>query len=253
MEHRGDRPAGTSGIEPGASQAPAVSGAEPLRIAVELGSRRAFATALDWPGWCRSGKSESQAIENLLAYRLRYAAVLARAGQSTARIPEPMALVLPPDPRPLVVERLAGGSGTDFGAPGQPADDESRPTTSADGARLAAILAACWEAFDVISGSAPESLRKGPRGGGRDRSKIVAHVIEAEAGYYARRLGVRHPAFAPDDVVARDALRADILAVLRAPSDGGPVVEKGWTVRFAARYMAWHVLDHAWEIEDRRP
>ena len=77
------------------------------------------------------------------------------------------------------------------------------------------------------------------------------HVVEAERSAYARKLGVRHPPFAPDDLPARDALRADILAAMRMPSDGRPVIERGWTVRFAARYMSWHVLDHAWEIEDR--
>lgn len=32
---------------------------------------------------------------------------------------------------------------------------------------------------------------------------------------------------------------------------GAPVVEKGWPPRYAARRIAWHVLDHAWQIEDR--
>ena len=30
-----------------------------------------------------------------------------------------------------------------------------------------------------------------------------------------------------------------------------PAVEKGWLPRYAARRIAWHVLDHAWEIEDK--
>ena len=210
-------------------------------MALELGAKRVFATALDWPGWCRGGTDEPGAIEALLAYAPRYAAVVARAG-----------MAIPPDPVPAVVERLAGGSGTDFGAPGVMAEDERRPTTAAEGERLAAVMTACWAAFDEIAAASPESLRKGPRGGGRGRSKMVEHVVEAERGAYARRLGVRHPPFSADDVTARDALRSDLLAVLRTPSDGGPVVEKGWTVRFATRYMAWHVLDHAWEMEDRR-
>lgn len=211
-----------------------------LRVALEIGPKHTFATALDWPGWCRRGKGELAAIDTLLDYAPRYTAVVARAG-----------LALPADPGVEVVERLPGGSGTDFGAPGAVAADEARPTTAADGERLAQILAACWAAFDAVAAGAPEHLRKGPRGGGRDRSKIVEHVVECDRGYYARRLGVRHPPFAPDDAAAVAALRSDILAVIRAPSDGAPVVEKGWRVRFAARYIAWHVLDHAWEIEDR--
>jgi hypothetical protein len=212
-----------------------------IRIAVELGAKRTFATALDWPGWCRGARGgEGEAIDALLDYAPRYAAIVDRTG-----------LALPDDPTAAVVEQLRGGSGTDFGAPGVPARDESRPTTAAEGERLATILAACWAAFDEIAAGAPEVLRKGPRGGGRDRSKIVEHVVECDRGYYARRLGVRHRPFPPGDATALAALRADILAVLRTPSDGAPVVEKGWTVRFAARYIAWHVVDHAWEIEDR--
>jgi len=212
---------------------------EKLRLATEQGKRRTFATALDWPGWCRSGRGETAAIETLLSYAPRYAFVVAGAGTD-----------LPVTFDIVVEERLAGGTGTDFGAPTVPADDETRPISAEEAERLARIMERCWWTFDRVATGAPESLRKGPRGGGRDRSMIVEHVVEAERGY-ARRLGVRHRPFAPDDTEALAALRGDILVVLRAPSDGAPVVEKGWTVRFAARYMAWHLLDHAWEIEDR--
>ncbi len=211
-----------------------------VRVALEVGTKWTFATALDWPGWSRRGKGEHAALDALLDYLPRYAPVVARAG-----------LALPPDPVPEVVERLPGGAGTEFGAPGAVAADETRPTTAEDGARLADILVACWAAFDDIAAGAPEALRKGPRGGGRDRSKIVEHVVECERAYYGRRIGVRHKPFPYGDPAAVAALRDEMLAVLRAPSDGSRVVEKGWTVRFAARYMAWHVLDHAWEIEDR--
>ena len=33
--------------------------------------------------------------------------------------------------------------------------------------------------------------------------------------------------------------------------DGSVPVPKGWPHRYAARRIAWHVLDHAWEMEDR--
>lgn len=170
-----------------------VAAGSTLRVALEVGPKRVFATALDWPGWCRGGKGEAAALDALLAYAPRYAAVVARAD-----------LALPGEPAPVVVERLVGGTGTEFGAPGVRAKDEQRPTSAADGERLASVLAACWAAFDDIAAEAPEVLRKGPRGGGRDRSKIVAHVVEAERGAYARRLGVRHPPFAADDIAARD-------------------------------------------------
>jgi hypothetical protein len=94
-------------------------------------------------------------------------------------------------------------------------------------------------------------LRKGPRGGGRDRDKMLQHVISAEAAY-ARKLGVLHKEPALGDTTAIKALRADIVDVLRTARSGDPLRENGWPPRYAARRIAWHVLDHAWEMEDRR-
>ena len=48
----------------------------------------------------------------------------------------------------------------------------------------------------------------------------------------------------PQDLELREA----IAAVVGGPSDGSPVVPNGWTTRYAARRIAWHVLEHAWEM-----
>ena len=48
-----------------------------------------------------------------------------------------------------------------------------------------------------------------------------------------------------------DDLRMEMLEILRAPSDGSTIAGKKWTARYAAHRVAWHALDHAWEIEDR--
>ena len=47
------------------------------------------------------------------------------------------------------------------------------------------------------------------------------------------------------------ALRDDLCAVLLGARDGEPLQPNGWTARYAVRRMAWHVLDHVWEIEDK--
>jgi hypothetical protein len=39
--------------------------------------------------------------------------------------------------------------------------------------------------------------------------------------------------------------------LLALPADGARPVPKGWLPRYAARRIAWHVLDHAWEMQDR--
>jgi len=210
-------------------------------VFLEVGKKRVFACALDWPGWCRAGKDEDLALEALAAYAPRYAVVPERAGIAyPARVAENLE----------VVERLPGSATTDFGAPGEVAGADARRATRAQAERLSALVVTSWAAFDEVRAGAPATLRKGPRGGGRDRDKMVDHVLGAEAAY-ARKLGVKHRQPAIDDQAAIAALRDDTVAVLLAPSDGSPPLPKGWPSRYAARRIAWHVLDHAWEIEDR--
>ena len=205
-----------------------------IRVMVEAAPKRVFVAALDWPGWVRGGKDEGLAVEALLTAAPRFAAVTAEAGLAF----DVGALDLD------VVERLPGGSGTEFGVPSSIAEADRAPVDAAEAARLAAIVEAAWVVFDRVAAGAPEELRKGPRGGGRDRTKIVGHVNEADAAY-ARELGLTSR---PKEV---SALRTAMLEVLRAPSDGSPLAGRRWTQRYAARRIAWHALDHAWEIEDR--
>jgi hypothetical protein len=122
--------------------------------------------------------------------------------------------------------------------------------TKAQAERLAALVEASWTVFDRVAAGTPATLRKGPRGGGRDRDKMIEHVVGADHAY-AREIGVRLPEPTWTDRTAVDAERAAMLEVLRAPSDGGPLADRKWTQRYAARRIAWHALDHAWEMEDR--
>ena len=212
-------------------------------IYFEVGAKKVFACSLDWPGWCRSGRTDEAALEALAAYAARYAPVAAAAG---TRFPKNAADDF------TVVERVGGNGATDFGVPGRPAKADSAPLTAAQARRQAALVEASWNTLAAVAKVAPAELRKGPRGGGRDRDKILAHVAGSDFGY-ARYLDVRHPA--PDDPNADPkavaALRAGVLDALRSARSGQPAGEKGWPPRYAARRIAWHALDHAWEIEDR--
>lgn len=210
-------------------------------VSIEAGARRCFACSLEWPGWCRSGKTEEEALQTLLAYAPRYAVVVATAG---LRFPAQA------QERADVVEHVKGSAATDFGVPGALAAADGQPLTRGGAARLASLVAASWQVLDDVAAGAPPTLRKGPRGGGRDRDAIVTHVLEAEAAY-ARKLGLRWKAATLGDEAAIAERRDAILTVLRRPSDGTPVVDKGWPPRYAARRIAWHALDHAWEIEDK--
>lgn len=153
-----------------------------------------------------------------------------------------------------VVERVPGGPTTAFAAPEcrRPfpqitAEVERAKVTPAAARRL---VTAAWATFDEVAAASPAELRKGPRGGGRDRDKLIDHVIGAET-VYARKLGVKLKQPAIDDIAAIEQLREAIGAVVGAPSDGSPVVPNGWTARYAARRIAWHVLERAWEMQDR--
>jgi hypothetical protein len=212
-----------------------------LEIGVEVGEKKAFVWAIDWPGWCRAGKTVELAREALVAYAPRYEVVVAAAGLTMPDI----------DGDALdVVVSTRGGSGTDFGVPSVITDTDRQRVTKRRAERLADLVEASWTVFDTVAGGAPASLRKGPRGGGRDRDKMIDHVIEADHAY-AREIGLRLPAPKRTDRTAVEAERAAVLEVLRTPSDGRPPADRKWTQRYAARRIAWHALDHAWEMEDR--
>jgi hypothetical protein len=198
-----------------------------VRVYLETGAKRTFASAADWPGWSRSGKDEESALENLAAYAPRY-----------ARVAKLAHIEFPLDGWNFnVVERLEGNATTDFGAPGVPARGESKPMTEGDAKRMVALLEASWKYLDNVRAKAPEALRKGPRGGGRDREKMYVHVLDAEVGY-APAIGLKLTQ--PDRKVLLETIRK-------------PQKDTRWPVAYAVRRIAWHALDHAWEMEDRIP
>ena len=216
----------------------------PTPVYLEQGSKKVFACALDWPGWARAARTEEEALEALAAYAPRYAPV---ADAAKVRFPKSAAAGIE------VVERVPGSATTDFGAPGTvPAADHQR-LTKANAERLAALVGGAWDVLDAVAARTPASLTKGPRGGGRDRDKMLNHVFESESGYL-RHVGLRLKAPAVGDSAAVGEVRTAFLDALRAAR--APEVElttKTWPWRYAARRVAWHALDHAWEMEDRTP
>jgi hypothetical protein len=211
-----------------------------IRVAIEAVPKRAFASAVDWPGWSRGAKTPERALEALVAYGPRYAPVAALAGVA---LPEGLELD--------ATEELEGDASTEFGVPGRLTAADREPLSNAEAERRSALVAAAWQTFDRVAAAAAEELRKGPRGGGRNRSRIVEHVVLSDHGY-CRELGLRVPAPDPADPASVARLRSAMLDVLRQPSDGEPIAHR-WTTRYAHRRIAWHALDHAWEIEDRAP
>jgi len=215
--------------------------AELNRVVIESGQKKVFASAIDWPGWSRSAKSEDEALETLARYGERYRKIAEGAEENG----------LPATPGDFnVVERLEGSGVTDFGVPDRVASCEGQPMTEAECERQLKLLRACWSEFGDVALKVSAELRKGPRGGGRDRDKIIDHVVQADRSY-SRRIGVRAPPFDSFDGNAVRAHHDAVFATIPLLRSGEPVQLNGWPVRYFIRRAAWHVMDHAWEMEDK--
>src|SRR5215472_5277626 len=224
-------------------------GANHIEVYLEIGRTRTFAVALDWPGWCRSGRDEAAALQALYDYGPRYARALSDT-QLRFRAPSEASDL-------VVVERLTGNATTNFGAPNLALSRDTRPIDPTELELWQVVLEACWQMFDTaVRAATGQRLRKGPRGGGRDLTKIIEHVRDVDASYLTSLGGKLKPS---DENTASQALapiRQAILTTLIAAARGEmparwPRGGVRWTPRYFVRRLAWHELDHAWEIEDR--
>jgi hypothetical protein len=217
--------------------------ADPVRVMIERGKKkRVVACAFDWPGWDRSTRIGQDVLAVLAAYRPRYAKVAQMAGYGAE---------FAATGEFEVVERLDGIGMTDFyGVSGRPARPEHDPMTDAECERKIALLQACWRTFDDFAARVSPELRKGPRGGGRDRDQTIRHVNGAEIYEYAPKVGVKVPLETRDDPEALRTYRASVVEGIRERHAGGEPA-RSWTLQFLIRRCAWHMLDHAWELEDR--
>ncbi len=214
-----------------------------LRVILEIGKkRRVVAGAVEWPGLDRWGKSEDDALDKLSSYVPRYAVVAERAGLksefSRGREVE-------------VIERVPGTSSTDFfGIAHVPSEFERTVVSEADLERRLDLLRACWAHFDEFATLVSAELRPGARGGGRSREEIVRHVYGSERHNWSPKVEVRTE---PGVMLTPEGLathRQRFLDAIRAYNAEGRLARK-WPIQFLIRRTAQHVMDHAWEMEDR--
>ena len=216
-----------------------------LRVILEIGKkRRVVAGAMDWPGLDRWGTSEDDAIAKLVSYLPRYTGVAERAGVAKAFARA----------RDIeVVERVPGSSSTDFwGIAHVPSQIEREVLSPTDLERRLDLLRACWAYFDDVAARVPAELLPGPRSAGRSRDQIIRHVILNEPGQFSRKVEVRTEL---DDLLTPKRLtkhRQDYLEAIRAYNEEGEPA-RTWPIQFLIRRTAHHVMDHAWEMEDRDP
>jgi hypothetical protein len=217
--------------------------ADPVRVMLEQGKKkRVVSCAFDWPGWDRSARIGQDVLAVLAAYRPRYAKVAELAGfgaefGATGEFE--------------VVEQVAGIGMTDYyGVSGRPATPEHDSMTDAECERKVALLQATWSTFDDMAARVSAELRKGPRGGGWPKDRIIRHVNGAEIDEFAPKVGVKVPLETRDDAEALAAYREDFVKGIREHHAHGEPA-RSWPLQFLIRRCAWHMLDHAWELEDR--
>ena len=218
----------------------------PVRTVVERGTKgkRAVAFSLDWPGWSRGATSAEFAVETLESYRERYRPVADLAGMAREFDAA--------GPLEIVEDRVGTGSTDFWGISFSPSSTEQGPMGEEEFDRAIRLLRACWAFFDGVAARVSPEMRKGPRGGGRDRNRIIRHTIRTESEDFAKQVGLRIPeeaALTPDGLRQH---RETYVAAMRAYNAGE--VERrmrSWTLPFLIRHSAFHTLDHAWEMEDK--
>jgi hypothetical protein len=216
-----------------------------LRVILEIGKkRRVVAGALDWPGLDRWGTSEDDATHKLLSYLPRYAGVAERAG---------MAKAFAKARDVEVVERVPGSSSTDFwGIAHVPSQFEREVLSATDLERRLDVLQACWAYFDDVAARVPAELLPGPRSAGRSRDQIMRHTYGSEPEQMSRKVEVRTPlevVLTPKGLAKH---REAYLGAIRAYNEEAKPA-RTWPIQFLVRRTAHHVMDHAWELEDRDP
>ncbi|WIG59005.1 MAG: hypothetical protein OJF49_001752 [Ktedonobacterales bacterium] len=217
--------------------------ANALRVMLEIGPRgkKVAAVAADWPGLERGAKTEEAAIERLQSYLPRYARVAKLAGMEAE-----FADITTVD----VVERYPGTGSTDFwGISFAFSECDGQAISSEELERELTLMQACWAFFDDVRGRVSAEMEKGPRGGGRDRDRIVRHTLGAEQDW-AAKLGLRVD---EDALLTEEGLqvhRDAYCGAIRALHTEGKMA-RTWPLRYLIRHTAFHTLDHAWEMEDK--
>jgi hypothetical protein len=217
--------------------------ANQLRVTLEIGpkAKKVVAVAPDWPGLERGAKTGETAIEKLQSYLPRYAQVAKLAGMDGA-----FAVLASVD----LVEHYPGTGSTDFwGISFAFSSIDKQDLSRGELERELTLMQACWAFFDNVRLRVSAQMRKGPRGGGRDRDQIVGHTIRVEQEW-AEKVGVLIPQGAMLIDESLQAYRDTYCNAIRAFHAEGKMA-RTWPLRYLIRHTAFHTLDHAWEMEDK--
>jgi len=214
-----------------------------IRVTLEIGpkGKKVVAVAPDWPGLERGATTGEAAIERLLSYVPRYATVTKLAGMEAA-----FGTISAVD----VGERYPGTGSTDcWGISYAFSSSDLRAMSSEALERELALMRACWVFFDDVRSRVSAELQRGPRGGGRDRDRIVRHTLAAERDW-EKKLGLLTPQDAWLTAEGLNAHREAYCSAIQALHSQGKMA-RTWPIRYLIRHTAYHTLDQAWEMEDK--
>ena len=177
-----------------------------VTVGVEVTPKKAFASALEWPGWSRADKTPEEAVAALAAHAERYAAVAKRAK-----------VVFPFDGSVAfdITEQAEGNASTAFGIPEVRFEADRRRTTAKDGEQLAAIVDAAWKVFDRIVAGAPAELPRALAAAGATGTRSSS-TSSAPTGDTHGTLGLKAPDVDPRDRAAVADLRKRMLEAIGA-------------------------------------
>jgi hypothetical protein len=217
-----------------------------IRVTLEIGpkGKKVVAVAPDWPGLARGATTEEAAIERLLGYVPRYAAVAKLAGMEAEFATSAIGSSA------NVVEHYPGTGSTDFwGISFGFSGIDQQAMSEEELERELTLMRSCWAFFDDVRSRVSAEMQKGPRGGGRDRDRIVRHVLFTERDW-AKMVGV----ITPEDTMLTgeelNAYRDAYCNAIRAFHSEGKMARK-WPLRYLIRHTAFHTLDHTWEMQDK--
>ncbi len=223
-----------------------------MQVALEIGpkGKKVVAVAPDWPGLARGAKTGEAAVERLLSYVPRYAPVAKLAGMEA----EFAACTTGTTGRAVdIVERYPGTGSTDFWGISFGFSSIDQQAVSAEALeRELSLMRACWTFFDDVRCRVSAELKRGPRGGGRDRDRIVRHVLFNEHDWAPRDTRDR-PQEDQEAILTEEGLKAHREAYCNAIRElhAQNKMARKWPLRYLIRHTAFHTLDHAWEMEDK--
>ena len=145
-----------------------------VRTVIERGpkEKRSVAFGVDWPGWSRGARSAELALEMLESYRERYRPVAGLAGMAREFDAA--------GPLEIAEDKVGTGSTDFWGISFSPSATEHGPMGEPELERAITLLRGCWAFFDGVAARVSPEMRKGPRGGGRDRDRIIRHTVRTE-------------------------------------------------------------------------